>query len=46
MNLGVTLAFIKWMTSTEGRTILARNSMIPAGAAVLSDPDLAGGQPS
>jgi multiple sugar transport system substrate-binding protein len=44
-NLGATLAFVKWMTGTEGQTILARNSMIPANEAVLSDPDLAAGQP-
>ncbi|MGW2769794.1 ABC transporter substrate-binding protein [Streptomyces sp. NPDC001275] len=36
-KLGATLAFIKWMSGSEGQRLLAENSMIPANAKVLGD---------
>ncbi|TGB08875.1 ABC transporter substrate-binding protein [Streptomyces sp. MZ04] len=44
-KLGASLEFIKWMTGTEGQTILAENSMIPVSAKVLGDKELTAGQP-
>ncbi|NYI03732.1 ABC transporter substrate-binding protein [Allostreptomyces psammosilenae] len=44
-NLGATMAFVEWMTGPQAQRILAENSMIPAVADVLNDPELQAANP-